>query len=148
MSQARCRWMQPSERAADGLALLRVKGQRLAYLNLATAFTGGPIHCPAFPEVSVFGANLETLTGRALAPQEDGWKIALLKHPRLPGAPILDDGGSVVGIEIGDRDDPYDRLPALSFKKIKEFLAADAPAQPCGNPRQAPVVQIIASFEK
>jgi hypothetical protein len=136
------------ERAADGLALLRVKGQRLPYLNLANAFTGGPIHCPAFPEVSVFGANLETLTGRALAPQEEGWKVSLLKHPRLPGAPILDDGGSVVGIEIGDRDDPYDRLPALSFKKIKEFLAADAPTQPCGNPRQAPVVQIIASFEK
>ena len=136
------------ERAADGLALLRVKGQRLAYLNLANAFTGGPIHCPAFPEVSVFGANLENLTGRALAPQEDGWKVALLKHPRLPGSPILDDGGSVVGIEIGDRDDPYDRLPALSFKKIREFLAADAPTQPCGNPRQAPVVQIIASFEK
>ena len=125
-----------------------MKGQRLSYLNLANAFSGGPIHCPAFPEVSVFGASLENLTGRALAPQDEGWKISLLKHPRLPGAPILNDGGEVVGIEMGDRDDPYERLPALSFKKIKEFLAADAPAQSCGNPRAAPIVQIIASFEK
>jgi tetratricopeptide (TPR) repeat protein len=132
----------------EGLALLRVKNQRLPYLNLATAFAGGPVHCPAFPEVSVFGVSLENIAGRALAPQDDGWKVSLLKHPRLPGAPLLNDAGEVVGIEMGDRDDPYDRLPALSFKKIKEYLAQDAPAQPCGSPRSAAVVQITAYFEK
>ena len=44
---------------AEGLALLRVKGQRVSYLNLATQFAGGNVQCPAFPEVS---ARTEPLT--------------------------------------------------------------------------------------
>jgi hypothetical protein len=138
------------ERTGDeGLALLRVKGQTFAYVNLATQFAGGPIKCPAYPEVSVFGVTLETIQGRALAAKDDGWQISLGRHPRLPGAPLIDAlNGSLVGIELGDRDDLQERLPALSFGKIKAFLADDAPPQPCINPQSAAVVQITASFER
>jgi hypothetical protein len=132
----------------SGLALLRVEGKKFAYLNLAAAFPGGPVQCPAFPEVSVFGVSLETLRGTATSPKGDAWKVALAKHPRLPGAPLLDGSGNCVGIELADREDLTDRLPALAFDKIKSFLAADAPAQPCGNPGSALVVQITASFER
>jgi hypothetical protein len=91
---------------------------------------------------------LETISGRSLKPTDEGWKISLSKHPRLPGAPLLDSGGNVVGIEMGDRDDLYSSLPALSFNKIKAFLGADAPTQLCGNSNAAAIVQITAAFER
>jgi tetratricopeptide (TPR) repeat protein len=137
------------ERTEDeGLALLKVQGQKMAYVNLATAFDGGPVRCPAFPEVSVFGVNLETIQGRAVAAKDDGWQVALGKHPRLPGAPLLDAGGNLVGVEMANRDDAMERLPALPLGAVKAFLAADAPGQPCANPQVAAVVQITATFEK
>ncbi|MDB5319784.1 MAG: hypothetical protein JWN40_1415 [Phycisphaerales bacterium] len=132
----------------EGLALLRVKGQKVSYLNLATQFAGGNIQCPAFPEVSVFGVTMESITGKALKPTEEGWKVALNKHPRLPGAPLLDEGGNLVGIEMGDRDDLRDRLPALPFGRIQAFLGADAPGQRCATSNAAAIVQITASFER
>jgi len=132
----------------EGLALLRVPGQHFAYVNLATGFNGGNVRCPAFPEVSIFGVTLEVIAGRALKPQADGWKVALNKHPRLPGAPLLDDTAALIGIEMGDRDDPRDRLPALPFETIKAFLAADLPARPSPAAGSGVIVQITASFEK
>jgi hypothetical protein len=138
------------ERAGDdGLALLRVRGRRLSYLNLAAQFDGGTISCPAFPEVSVFGVEVESIPGKALKPQQEkGWRVALNKHPRLPGAPLLDGGGRLVGIEMAERDDVKDRLPALPPARIKAFLAENLPAQPCATSGEAAVVQITASFER
>jgi hypothetical protein len=137
------------ERVGDeGLALLRAKGQRFAYLNVATQFNGGPIKCPAYPEVSVFGVTLEMIQGRALAVKDEGWQVALSRHPRLPGAPLLDSVNNLVGVEVGDRDDLTERLPAIGFAKVKSFLGADGPTQPCGNPQAAAIVQITASFER
>ena len=75
-------------------------------------------------------------------------KVALNKHPRLPGAPLLDTAGHLVGIEMADRDDLRDRLPALSPAQIKAFLATDLPAQECATSNNAAVVQITASFER
>jgi hypothetical protein len=137
------------ERTGDeGLALLRVKAGRLSYLNLAAAFDGGDVQCPAFPDVSVFGVTIESISGKALKPRDDGWKVALTKHPRLPGAPLLDGKGQLVGIEMADRDDQRDRVPALPFTRIRTFLAGDLPAQPCATSNAAAVVQITASFER
>jgi hypothetical protein len=133
---------------AEGLALLRLTGQRMAYVNPAAQFPGGPVQCPAYPEVSVFGVAVEVIKGRALASHDDGWKVALGKHPRLPGAPILDSTGDLVGIEMADRDDLLDKLPALSLKSVRDFLAADLPTQPCANPKSAPVVQVTGTFER
>jgi hypothetical protein len=133
---------------AEGLALLRVKGQRVSYLNLATQFAGGNVQCPAFPEVSVFGVTLESIGGKANKPQDEGWKVALNKHPRLPGAPLLDESGNLVGIEMGDREDVRDRLPALPLGRILAFLGGDAPQQRCATSNAAAVVQITASFER
>jgi hypothetical protein len=120
----------------------------MSYLNLATQFAGGNVQCPAFPEVSVFGVTMDTIAGKALKPTEEGWKVALNKHPRLPGAPLLDEAGNLVGVEMGDREDQRDRLPALAFSKIKAFLAGDAPAQACATSSAAAIVQIAASFER
>jgi hypothetical protein len=133
---------------AEGLALLRVQGRKMSYLNLATQFAGGTVQCPAFPEVSVFGVTMDTIAGKTLKPTEEGWKVALNKHPRLPGAPLLDEAGNVVGVEMGDREDQRDRLPALAFGRIKAFLAGDAPAQACATSNAAAIVQITASFER
>ena len=132
----------------DGLALLRVRGQKLAYLNLAAAFSGGPVQCPAYPEVSVFGVAVETIKGRAMAAKDDGWSVSLGKHPRLAGAPLLDAAGDLVGVEMAERDDLTDRLPALSLDKVRAFLGSDLPGQPCANPKAAAVVQVTGSFER
>ena len=73
---------------AQGLALLRLQGKVLPYLNLAARpFVGGPVQCPAYPEVPVSGVSPESINGRALAAQDEGWKVSLAKHPRLAGAP-------------------------------------------------------------
>lgn len=136
------------ERSGEGLALLRVTGQRMAYVNPAAQFPGGPVQCPAYPEVSVFGVAIEVLKGRALASQDDGWKVVLGKHPRLPGAPLLDATGDLVGVEMAEREDLLDKLPALPLKSILSFLAADLPTQPCANPKSAAVVQVTGTFER
>lgn len=132
----------------EGLALLRLSGQKMAYVNLANGFAGGAVQCPAYPEVSVFGVAVEVIKGRALGAQDEGWKVMLGKHPRLPGAPLLDGAGDLVGVEMAEREDLTDKLPALSVKAVRAFLANDLPGQPCGNPKAAAVVQVTGSFER
>jgi hypothetical protein len=133
---------------SEGLALLRVSGQKMAYLNLAPQFAGGAVQCPAYPEVSVFGVSVEVLKGKALGVADEGWKVSLGKHPRLPGAPLLDSAGDLVGVEMADREDLTTQLPALSLKAVRGFLGRDLPGQPCGNPHAAAVVQVTGSFER
>jgi hypothetical protein len=111
-------------------------------------FAGGPVQCPAYPEVSVFGVSVEVLKGKALGAGDEGWKVALGKHPRLAGAPLLDSNGDLVGVEMADREDLTTQLPALSLKTVRAFLGNDLPGQPCGNPRAAVVVQVTGSFER
>jgi hypothetical protein len=136
------------ERSDPDLALIRVRGESMSYLNLATDFAGGPIQCPAFPDISIFGVNLETLSGRATALKADDWLVALPKHPRIPGSPIIDAAGNLVGVITAKREDPMDRLPAVPAERISAFLAADLPKQTCATPRSAPIVQITATFER
>jgi hypothetical protein len=132
----------------EGLALLRLTGQRMAYVNPAEQFPGGPVQCPAYPEVSVFGVAVEVIKGRALALQDEGWKVSLSKHPRLPGAPVLDSAGDLVGVEMAEREDLLDKLPALSLKAVRGFVGSDLPGQPCANPKGAAVVQVTGTFER
>jgi S1-C subfamily serine protease len=132
----------------EGLALLRIRGQKMAYVNLAQQFAGGAVQCPAYPEVSVFGVSVEVLKGKTLGTSDEGWKVSLGKHPRLAGAPLLDSNGDLVGVEMADREDLSTQLPALSLKAVRAFLGSDLPGQPCGNPRAAAVVQVTGSFER
>jgi hypothetical protein len=133
---------------AEGLALLRLAGQKMAYVNLAEQFAGGGVQCPAYPEVSVFGVAVEVIKGRALAAQDEGWKVALGKHPRLPGAPLLNDAGDLVGVEMAEREDLTEKLPALSMKAVRGFMGGELPGQLCGNPKAAAVVQVTGTFER
>jgi hypothetical protein len=137
------------ERAGGDLALVRLRGRAMSYLNLAETFDGGPVQCPAYPDLSIFGVTLETLAGRANAPKADEWTVSLSRHPRLAGSPIIAGGtGDLVGVVTARREDPLDRLPATPIEKIKAFLGADLPKQTCATPKSAPVVQISAMFER
>src|SRR5205823_7100451 len=78
---------------ASGLALLRVKGQRMPYLNLASSFVGGDISGWGFPDVAVFNPIAEAIPGSTQAPRPNGWKVSLRKHPRLPGTALIDKSG-------------------------------------------------------
>jgi hypothetical protein len=135
-------------RSNDELALIRVRDQTMSYVNLAEAFTGGPVQCPAYPDVSIFGVNLQTLAGRANPPKDGALTVALAKHPRIPGSPLIDPSGNLVGVVTATREDPADRLPAASLERITAFLGPDLPKQVCATPRSAPIVQITATFER
>jgi hypothetical protein len=135
-------------RSNDELALIRVRDQTMSYLNLAEAFTGGPVQCPAYPDISIFGVNLQTLAGRANAPKDGQLTVALPKHPRIPGSPLIDSNANLVGVVTATREDPVDRLPAIELGRIAAFLAAELPKQVCATPRSAPIVQITATFER
>lgn len=132
---------------AGGLALLRARGRQYYYLNPGGDFAGGNLACPCYPDVSVFGVRLEVIAGRANAAKEK-WIVNLARHPRLPGAPLLDGDGALVGVVLADRDDRYDQCPAVPASKVKAFLGSDLPATACPTPKNAPVVQITAVFEK
>ena len=133
---------------ATGLALLRVKDKPMPYLNLADQFAGGDVVCPAYPDVSVFGVRLETLRGKTNAIKGDSFLVSLGRSPRLPGAPLLDANGGLIGVEMTQRDTLADRVPALGSNTIKTFLGSNLPTQRCMNAPQAPIVQITGIFEK
>jgi hypothetical protein len=132
---------------AVGLALLRVKGQRLPYLNLAGSFAGGDVICWGFPDVNIFNPAPDSITGKSVAPKSDKWTVALARHPRLAGAAILDKTGKLVGLAVGDRDAVPTQMPAVPLDQIKAFLAADAPTGLCSNPDPSLVMQLTASRE-
>jgi tetratricopeptide (TPR) repeat protein len=113
---------------ASGLALLRLTGQTMAYLALATDFRGGAIQCAAFPSVDLFNPTVEMISGSAPTPA-DGWKVRLGKQPRLPGAPLLA-LGKVVGVQLADRDSPSSALPAATLSQLRAFLGSDLPTTP------------------
>lgn len=126
----------------ERLALLEVgasevPGGALHYLNLADSFAGGAVKCAAIPEANIFGPSSKLLAGETAPPPMQGtWTASLSEHPRLAGAPLLDARGNVVGVVVAGRDDPRTKLPAVSLRELREFLAAhDAlPQSPCPTP--------------
>jgi tetratricopeptide (TPR) repeat protein len=134
--------------SAIGLALLRVSGQRLPYLNLAVGtFTGGELVCWGFPDVNIFNPVADSIAAKAVAPKGEKWTVALIRHPRLPGAAVLDKGGNLVGLALGDRDTVASLIPAVTADQIRTFLGADVPKAACANPDPSLVMQLTASHE-
>jgi hypothetical protein len=129
------------------LALLRIKGQSMPYLNLATSFTGGEVTGWGYPEVSIFAPTPEAIPGSTQAPKGESWKVSLRRHPRLAGTAVLDKSGALVGISLGDRDSVMTQIPTATAEQIRAFLGTDAPNSVCSNPNPGGVMQLTASRE-
>jgi hypothetical protein len=129
----------------SGLALLRVAGQRMPYLNLAAGFTAGDVVCWGFPDVSVFSPVASSFGGSAGAAQGSKWTIAMRRHPRLAGTALVDKSGALVGIGLGDRETVASQIPAATLDQIRAFLGADAPKAICSNPDPGGIMQLTAS---
>ena len=130
---------------ASGLALLRLKGRKMAYLPVADTFTGGTIQCVSFPTVSIFDLMCEVIGGSSVPPKDD-WTIRLNKHPRVAGAPIIA-GGKVVGVELASRDNDSTTLPSANLAKLKTFVGALPPSPMLADPTAA-VVMVSGVREK
>jgi len=133
--------------AAANLALLRLPGQRLPYLNLAAAFAGGDVQCAGFPTVSLFDPVADLIPGRAVPPRAS-WAVMLTKHPRLAGAPLMDAQGGIVGVVLADRDAEPGRLPSATLADVRTFLGKNLPATPCANPNRRGVYQVTVVIVK
>lgn len=133
--------------AATGVALLRIPGQRMAYLNLAASFNGGEVTCWGYPDVSIFSPVAAPIGGTTTAPRGNSWSVAMLRQPRIPGAAIVDKSGRLVGIALGDRDTVASQIPAVTVDQLRTFLGADAPKAICSNSDPGGVMQLTASRE-
>jgi hypothetical protein len=137
------------------LALLEVNGGevsggRLSYVNLASAFTGGPVKCACIPQANIFGPQPALLAGEAGAPSQEGsWSASLADHPRLAGSPLLNAGNEVVGVVVPSREDPRTKLPAVSLSELKAFLRTNnaLPAELSRNVDPMEVFQVTAVVE-
>jgi tetratricopeptide (TPR) repeat protein len=138
----------------SGLALLRVHGEgakvvKLTPLPLADASAAGPVSCVSFPSVNIFDPTPERIDGTAPA-LKDEWTVRLLRHPRLPGGPLLSNG-KVVGVELASRDADPARVPAATLDALRSLLGTDAPnvarAVVGGADPVASVLQLTATRE-
>jgi hypothetical protein len=133
---------------ATGLALLRVEKRKLIPLPIAPAFAGGAVQCAAFPTVNIFNPAAEPITGTIKsAPNGSEWKVALNRHPRLGGSPLLS-ANKVVGVELASRESEAAQIPAATLDQIKTFLGSDLPPVPAAGPEPCGVMlQLIATRE-
>ena len=123
----------------ERLALLELDpGQvnALHYQTVADNFAGGAITCTAVPQENVFGPQPVSLSGQAAPPPPQAqWAVSLSDNPRLPGSPLFDAQGQLVGLVIAKREDVRTRLSAVSGAQLKQFLTSQSalPAGPSGG---------------
>lgn len=116
--------------AASGLALLRAPKQKLPYLEVAEAFEGGGVVCPAFSEQEVFEARAQLLKGQTQV-ENNRLMVRLSKHPRLAGSPLMA-GGRVVGVQLAAPTSPVHAIPAASARQLQALcdgVAGKVPRQ-------------------
>lgn len=112
---------------SDHLALLEVSSSdvngSLPYLNVAPIFLeGGQVQCAAIPQASIFAPSAALISADAPVPNSPKWLVAMSDHPRLAGSPLLNASNQVVGVEIAGRDDPKQRIPAVTLTELQKFL--------------------------
>jgi len=118
--------------ADTGLALLRVTDGRLPYLKLAESSRGGDFACWGLPDVPVrrpVPTAIAAAAGTPKAiPSSIPWQISMRRHPRLPGAAVVDKANMLTAIALGERDALTALVPAVPVEQLRMFLAADLPA--------------------
>lgn len=127
---------------STGLALVRVKGLRMAFFDLSEP-EAGKLECAAFPEVNIFNPVGELLPCTAPAPSAH-WTIKFLKQPRLAGAPLIQNG-RVVGVAMGSRDSDLNAFPALTVGAVKSLLGQDTPRNAGQNPDPVSVLMHLSA---
>jgi hypothetical protein len=128
-----------------GLALVKLDGKPLDYLNLAQKVDGHQFACWAFPEVTVDKPVPEALPTSASAPRNATWAVFVSRHPRLPGAAVVDVSGLLVGIALGERASESSQVPAVPLDEVRSFLGSDMPATPGGRPDVTDILELRAS---
>ena len=131
---------------ATGLALLRVTGHPLRPLTLAATFAGGSLQCAGFPTANIFAPSGEVFRGYGQTAQ-DGWKVKLEEHPRLPGGPLLDSASKIVGVELAARDSEPTSIPAATLEQLRKFLGDDAKPAGVFPPPVNSLLQVVATRE-
>jgi len=106
-----------------GLALLKIERGGMAPMAIAPAARPGEICAATFARPTVFQPIPELLAGN-LVNSAGKWTARLETHPRVPGGPVVDFDGNVLGILIAARTDPADRLPVIPAEVIRQFCAA------------------------
>ncbi len=136
--------------AASGVALLRIRGQRVAYLSLADGFTGGAVTCIGFPTVSIFDPAPEPINGSVALPKVPGekWTVRLSHDPKRGGSPLLA-GGKVVGVQLASRDTDLASVPAISAEEIRALLQSELsqPLPAATTDPKAATMQLTATRE-
>jgi hypothetical protein len=129
---------------ATGLALVKLKKLKAASLPLAGSFAGGAVQCVALPTIDLFRIDAQVIDGTAPAPGEK-WTVALSKHPKLIGAPLVS-GGKVVGVTLGNRDAEAAAIPAVTLEQLTKFIGSDFGTRgtPATDPKQA-IFQIVVT---
>lgn len=105
-----------------GLALLKIDGGKLAPLPLGMAASTGPASTAAFAKPTVFGTNLEVLSGELFGATPKLF-FRCNTHPRSTGSPLFDAQGKVVGMIIATREDAASQLPVIGVETIRTFAA-------------------------
>jgi hypothetical protein len=130
-----------------GLALLELKtpvpaNAELSYLNLAAEFIAGPAKCVAIPEESIFAPSPLLLKADTLAtpPAQGVWNVGLNRHPRLAGAPLINQKNEVIGVVLARRNDPRAKLPAIPLATLRQFLAAHHVLPEVSNEQSDPLM--------
>jgi hypothetical protein len=128
-----------------GLALVKMDGPPLNYLNLAARVDGNKFLCFALPEVTVDKPIPEALPSMAPPPRKATWSVSVARHPRLPGAAVVDMSGLLVGIALGERASESAQVPAVPLDEVRTFLGSDAPIAPGTKPDVDDILELRAS---
>ena len=111
----------------SGLALLRLPGGRMPFLNLADSLKAAPIECVAVTESTLFQMTPKTIAATASPPQRgQKWNIDLQTSPRLAGSPLIQDG-QMVGIPL---DALTTHVTAAALDDVRIFIGSDLPPAP------------------
>jgi hypothetical protein len=136
---------------SDRLALLEVApadaGGGLKYFSLTTDFIGGSVYCPAIPQANIFIPVVTMLPAdSAPVPTRSQWWVGLSDNPRLAGSPLLDAQNQVIGVEVATRDDPKQKIPAVTLDDLRTFLDANhiIPGAAADKPDASIVWQVSA----
>jgi len=128
-----------------GVALLRITGDRVAFLNLADKASPGQVQCIGFPTDSIFDATAEPIAGNAKL-ENDRMQIITDRAVGAVGGPVISKG-KVVGVILSVDKEDATLIHALPVEKLREFLGDDLPKSSSVQPDPSTIVVRIGPRE-